>query len=596
MPPSDGNQPSLHVRIHDQCGACGFLLDPGDRIIALERNLDSASYRIFNAQRFTSSAYCEQDPEVPERRFCRFPDCYLCRNLEYCRDTATIHADCFNLYRREAADLHHPMHHLWLICRARYAWKEYDWLRLVPDLASELVLHKATKLFQLHILEKLPPEVLEIIWDGVKTAPYTGLRLFSVLEAVEGVRTAPKEDLFVALDQIKSWKRGRATEICGPGQSTTNRLQVIMDWRGIKEIRPVQRDPATSMTRPMHIAFAEVLRPHEVKFRVEAGLCRLENNPGNPLPAIWDTPNPPGRDSPSPAIAMAACYLRTVSLHECSGITFFVRGDSTYAIHAHTRDAPCADVTLERICPRLGPYLNWVYLPLPPADSIKTIKITERSRWKAQGSYSFTTSVSGEIFIGSNIPIEGEPLKGWEFETQSPRVLIYQSPRSRLSSSEIPLATTYPAPTRREHPKAPPHDTPLMTFANQVPKPESDAYFSCAPLAGISWIRVYQDPATRCCRGILAGYESGGQRALGQCRVGCDPYMLYEGPKGICWVDAPPLETERDPESPGVFVQTGTAGTTHRHESEQDTGWECHAMVGTVVCWFTDQRVYLSIV
>lgn len=59
-------------------------------------------------------------------------------------------------------------------------------------------------------------------------------------------------------------------------------------------------------------------------------------------------------------------------------------------------------------------------------------------------------------------------------------------------------------------------------------------YASSAPLDGLYSAQVFRDGGD-CCRGIVLNYRNGGQRAIGQCRVGVDAIEEYIAPTHICW-------------------------------------------------------------
>lgn len=58
--------------------------------------------------------------------------------------------------------------------------------------------------------------------------------------------------------------------------------------------------------------------------------------------------------------------------------------------------------------------------------------------------------------------------------------------------------------------------------------------FSAAPLGEVTVARVFYQKGRPFSRGLLLEYQSGAQRALGDCRVGVDPYETYETPRTLC--------------------------------------------------------------
>lgn len=81
---------------------------------------------------------------------------------------------------------------------------------------------------------------------------------------------------------------------------------------------------------------------------------------------IWDIPGPPPleqslldeNDLPS------LCQLGTIHTSNCTGITFFIASDSTYAVHAHTSSEPSAYSTFTNLTPGRQDSVAWVYVPI----------------------------------------------------------------------------------------------------------------------------------------------------------------------------------------------------------------------------------------
>lgn len=75
--------------------------------------------------------------------------------------------------------------------------------------------------------------------------------------------------------------------------------------------------------------------------------------------------------------------------------------------------------------------------------------------------------------------------------------------------------------------KTPP---PLAVPARLAPRPKLDL----DALAGVSSARTFYDADSGLSRGILYRYDSGGERAVGQCRVGVDRSMSVLRPTRVC--------------------------------------------------------------
>ncbi|KAB5566957.1 hypothetical protein GE09DRAFT_751219 [Coniochaeta sp. 2T2.1] len=58
---------------------------------------------------------------------------------------------------------------------------------------------------------------------------------------------------------------------------------------------------------------------------------------------------------------------------------------------------------------------------------------------------------------------------------------------------------------------------------------------SFAPLSNVIRASTFTDPRRGYYRGLLFHYSNGGQRALGQCRVGFDPMSEFRNPATLCF-------------------------------------------------------------
>ena len=118
-------------------------------------------------------------------------------------------------------------------------------------------------------------------------------------------------------------------------------------------------------------------------------------------------------------------------------------------------------------------------------------------------------------------------------------------------------------------------------------------HFSSAPLHGIVRAEVFQRGRGPCCRGILLTYKTGGQRALGDCRLGFDSSQVYIAPVFLC---AEPRRYKPDPAFDWQFrlVRVQFQGAEgHEHD---EAGWECYKLEGTVNFWFAHDQQYLEVI
>lgn len=139
-------------------------------------------------------------------------------------------------------------------------------------------------------------------------------------------------------------------------------------------------------------------------------------------------------------------------------------------------------------------------------------------------------------------------------------------------------------------------------FANPPILREPDVHFSFAPLNDVRWIEIFYRHSEDSLhpRGILLGYENGGQRALGECRIYEDAQKTYEMPTSFCFCNSTSFELSgglSNSDSTYAAVAVGTAFAepveTHAHD---DWIWECFEMAGTLMCWFTEVEGHFSVI
>ncbi len=131
---------------------------------------------------------------------------------------------------------------------------------------------------------------------------------------------------------------------------------------------------------------------------------------------------------------------------------------------------------------------------------------------------------------------------------------------------------------------------PFCHPAPDVP-PFQDACFSSAPLESVARAQVFYNEENAYCRGILFEYENGAQQALGQCRLGVDPYKTCVKPSSFCLIHESYFRPQTE-----VTFQAARVEFTHEPEHGHDKdSWACFTMSGTLRFWFTDETSHLSI-
>lgn len=185
-------RPVRHVRIHRQCGACGFWFDFKDSIVASKQTpaltpiplssvgnsrltRSSSSSKVVHDG--SSAASCctaffsewlsglsRCDPSRPVD-FCWFPDSRPdCTECVEGGETATLHLDCFNLYIENAKGPNR-LHQMRAYSLARSPWPESPALLLPPKLEIDLASRLAADVCNIKRLADLPFELQELIWS-----------------------------------------------------------------------------------------------------------------------------------------------------------------------------------------------------------------------------------------------------------------------------------------------------------------------------------------------------------------------------------------------------------------------------------------------
>jgi hypothetical protein len=123
--------------------------------------------------------------------------------------------------------------------------------------------------------------------------------------------------------------------------------------------------------------------------------------------------------------------------------------------------------------------------------------------------------------------------------------------------------------------------------------PDSKWYFSSAPLDSVSWIQLFYVEDGVHCRGLLLEYVGGGQRALGQCRLGVDRSKTYTRPSSMAFANV----TRPRPGSERHKIDRIEATRVGFDDSPEDDGpWLRFAMAGTLQFWFTYEEARLEVV
>lgn len=488
-----------HVRVHRQCGACGFPFVFGDHLVALR----ASSTHIIACDASTFAAI-----GTPQTRatylFCRHPHCITCSTAA---DTATVHRDCFNLYSSRT-ELPDKLYRLLIFSTARYPWPRSTALLLPPTAditrASKRAITLAIAEFKMSGLTKLPPELTTMI--GGHLGQHDLLRLCCVLETIDFIHLKGLDSpLSGPLRQVQFWHRGKLPIIAPAGSASP--IEMTIDSRGIRCIE--RSGCSTAQLRSPSDIYTTVGVDDDLVINFQFGVGRLAMPPQPGTLQLTDKPNlspKAGFQFPSPK---HGDRLATVDLDHCSGITFFLFNRNLHAIHAHTPAAPTADATFAQIEMMVQPFVSWVYVPNPPRDKISAfgvrIGITHGKLQLNQRTYFVRTPHRGDFYIG---PPPVGPGLHYAVHTTSRSTLLCVVARNNLVVIRGVLtegdACSVGAPPAPGNP------------------PLQDACHALAILSCVKSIWIFRDKEAQFCRGLIVEYLDGTEKALGLCRIGVD--------------------------------------------------------------------------
>ncbi|CAK7234565.1 hypothetical protein SBRCBS47491_008990 [Sporothrix bragantina] len=591
------NDKPLHLGLTPHCGLCGSAMLVGDACTSL-LGIDRATryqrcikpfaypkYGFFHGE--WGVDYDDKDYEDSD------DDPLLCRNPECSKGTAdleacTVHVDCRVLFQRMAAvggyDDVESGDRLWIAAAWQRPWRQAAWLWLdqpddrrvalsqviaaVGDIDDNNGDSNEMSLKQiLHGMQRLPPELVQIIHD-MSSASLTW-RLASVVGRFHYTSAHDGQHTTLPLDGIAAWERGNPASNVEPGAVQKPVIRLTMDHRGLCTIERLATLPTTPHRCIVHNEAYAIVNEKDVKgviVHFRYGLARLE------LPFklkgihIWDTPSPPLLDDCNIVLKrlLPATRFQTVPLDRADGITFIFEHTKVEAVHVHTPATPAARSTVLSLD---DTNITWVYVPIATDDRVLAVGV-RRCGYQVRNAeidqayaaeqeeeegdsdeekemdytdygnmyrdysmgYLFRFEKAGDVYVG---PMMSEPREDTLMASTPPISLLYSTLESFIlsvvgaySGSSTPLPKPLPplSPPFGEH-----QFRPTLTANDQMSK------ISTAPLDGIVRVRVFTDPVRGFDRGLLFFYENGGQRALGQCRVGgVDNITDYERPACLC--------------------------------------------------------------
>ncbi|PTB43012.1 hypothetical protein M441DRAFT_56047 [Trichoderma asperellum CBS 433.97] len=563
-----------HISLHPRCGACGDDFRLGQKIVAAIRK--SRSVQVINA--YTFPDYGASDDTAPDIDwyFCRKPSCSQCN--DGAADAATIHVDCYNLFRLHCNN-NDSLYRLWLTATWRRPWHGAPSLRLFPDVDASKTMQLAATACSLPQLTAVPAEILHMIGEYAQPSPLGRYR--AIIDLAADLNSQEQSwPQSLPLSEIASWERGGHAVV---NESLHPIVRITIDCWGLKRIERLVDNPPfagkRSDTEVYIIEAQERLRDVTVQF--QSGLGRLDVPKDSVDLQLWDTPTPPSLESLQnmPRIT-GTTQFASIDLRKANALTFFVANGSTLAVHGHTRRRSHPETTFDRISRQRQRHAAWIYVPLPSKDRITHFGIRAphkftRSPWAAADySYLFRFELAGDVIVG---PRFLGPTQDFIWPVKEQLLLIFNV----AELAAISAMSAYPN-----------ESSEITPFARLSKAPFQEACFSSAPLEGIVLLQIYSDAETGLCRGILAEYGNGSQRALGECRIGVDPVCTYKSPACLCFTQVTRNRSGTSIELKGIKVSSSYQ-SEHKHG---EVGWSCFPMRGTLQLWFTNEQSILEVI
>ncbi|KAH6989261.1 hypothetical protein BKA56DRAFT_727767 [Ilyonectria sp. MPI-CAGE-AT-0026] len=568
-----------HVQLRSHCGACGRAFVARQRIGALLGSHGAPRCRYIDAALFPPNYFCHQGNA--NVIFCRTVNCELCAESA---ETATIHVDCFVLFMKRCT-APNRLQRLWVASTWRDPWPKAPLSILNPVAHRWDCIEEIPKTYNLPGFQTLPPELQLMIWNYSR--PPLLERYCSVAALADFLSDSqPTRLTTLPLIELQQWTRGSDPISANAPLAEGSTIHLTIDAQGLKEISrtPPQASMANSRRGETSYAIATPEQCVGVEAEFRYGLGRLRFSDNSPPLTIWDTPTPPSLErSLLFPVSSDSTRFSTANLRRCTGITFFIRYCSTVGVHVHTPQAPCALISAARLSanPRRP---AWVYVPVSPKDPILAFGIRSddlRGYGVARRPCFLLRMLrSGDLAVGphhTGITEDFVSLIG------PSSILVHDSPKWCLFS-------VFGIDPREDA------DFEIKPFAPLTSAPINHACFSSAPLQSIASTQAFYDRDTKVHRGILITYQDGTRRALGQCRVGLDPFRHCATPSRVCFTLPDPAQRRiRLHQEFGVKFEFGT-DVEHTHDGTDNLEWICSPMEGVLQFWFSGRDTRLEIV
>ncbi|KAH6604932.1 hypothetical protein Trco_006639 [Trichoderma cornu-damae] len=529
-------EPSGHIHLQQQCSACGDAFSCKEAFVSVLRSGDSVT--VVGSYEFPFGRGATD--ALNDRTGRTFTHCRPCVPCE----SATIHADCFDLFRRSCTHAK-GLHRLLRAAVWRSPWHGAPKFKVCPEVDVHGSMLLAARACHLPELASMPPEIMCMIWRDAFAQPSLLGRYQSVVAlAAESCDQDPDQQTSLSVCNVASWERGGRPLV--EERDAPPFIRITIDRRGVRRIERLVQRPEflhrRSDTELYIVETREAMAGVDVLF--QSGLARLDLARTEVDLRPWDTRTPPPLESLSvrPAISKSIQFA-TIHLARITGITFFMSAKSgtVFAIHTHTSQAPSAVPTFSRLSKHQQWQACWIHVPFTSGDRLTHFGVrhvdstswhilvmkTPSCRFRFRGRTCPNTTQlrfekAGDYIIGPHFEKDEEVQDSiWPVEDQLLLVCSISRTGSVLALNAFPQRS----------------GTAVPPFAQidqiRLPPAFTQAFFSSAPLENVVRLRVFTDHA-KCCRGLLLEYEDGSKRSVGECRIGVDRQRVYRSPACIC--------------------------------------------------------------
>ncbi|KAH8683636.1 hypothetical protein BGZ61DRAFT_424903 [Ilyonectria robusta] len=512
---------------------------------------------------------------------------------------------------------HDKLDRLYTLASWTRPWSAVSSLHLDPRTNVPRGIYMLAKFKDMQHISSVPLEVALLIHDYSRLG--TIWQYASLLERFKMFSKADTQLRSLSLREISFWERGGLPTVLTDRSRGTIRLTI--DSQGLSKIERLRERPNHQTGSSNALAY--VVEPEKrlgnitVDFKACItlfGLAHL-NTPRRTNLNVWDRPCPPN---------LMNCYgihkwtglsftrMTTVDTQNCTGITFFIGHDQViHGIHAHTKRGPDPKEIFDRIYKLHERSIIWGYLPLPPGDSIETFGARippsrEFTKSSNASSYLFRTTLSGDIALGLLPVSEGRDVVLGN--GPNPTLISYRQdsddPSYYCSHYIHPSAKYLTALQSPTYNLLGTHSSKKRPFQFRHIRPRGEppferAYFSSAPLEGVTRVHTFEDKDDKFCQGIILEYANGSQRAIGQCRFGLDPVTTVVNPSQICLAENEyrPKEPIRPPRLPTrMRVRFFSDDDYKRHKAHDGkTIWKSFPVKGTIEFWFHGFRTIVRL-